>query len=605
MRKFVDPASQDTNFPGSLLESDVGFYLVETFSPQSAPASMKHHAAAESVAGTAVQMSAAADDDTAAAGGGSSAGTVVQMGAAGGLIFNITFDSTVAGAPAGFKSAIAAVVNYYASVFHDPITVTLDVGWGEVAGQSLAPGALGESETNLGVFSYSQVRAALARDAKSADDTAAVASLPGSDPTGGGSFVIATAEARALGLGTNAAVDGYVGFSSSASYTFDPNNRALPGAYDFIGVAEHEISEIMGRIALLGIPIGSLSHTYTALDLFRYSSPSVRQLVASNAAYFSPDGGNTHLSSFNTLSNGDAGDWANGGGNDSYNAFIGSGVAEPVSANDLRVMDAIGWDSAAAKIDTPPVVTPVSVNVAAASGQTFAAASLFTASDPEGDTITQYDLKDTGAGGGHFAVNSVTQPVNQEIIISTAQLAQTIYQAGSAADGLMVRAYDGTQWGAWASFTVTGKPPVNSPPIVAPVNANVTAVNGQTFAASSLFTVSDPDGGAITQYDLWDTGIGGGRFVVNGVVKPANRDIIVSAAQLGQVTYRAGKGTDTLSARADDGTQWGAWSSFTVTGAAGSHASPFAATTGGGHLKLGWDGSSSFGGLETSFLAHS
>jgi hypothetical protein len=64
---------------------------------------------------------------------------------------------------------------------------------------------------------------------------------------------------------------------------------------------------------------------------------------------------------------------------------------------------------------------------------------------------------------------------------------------------------------------------------------------------------------------------------VNGVVKPANRDIIVSAAQLGQVTYRAGKGTDTLSARAGDGTQWGAWSSFTVTGTASSHASPFAA----------------------------
>jgi hypothetical protein len=26
------------------------------------------------------------------------------------------------------------------------------------------------------------------------------------------------------------------------SFTFDPNNRAVPGKYDFIGIAEHEIS---------------------------------------------------------------------------------------------------------------------------------------------------------------------------------------------------------------------------------------------------------------------------------------------------------------------------------------------------------------------------
>jgi hypothetical protein len=227
-------------------------------------------------------------------------------------------------------------------MFNDPITVNIDVGWGEVAGQALGSGALAESETNLGLFCYSQVRTALAGDAKSADDSTAVASLPGSDPTGGGSFVLSTADAKALGLGTSASVDGYVGFSSGANYTFDPSNRAVSGAYDFIGVAEHEISEVMGRIALLGTPLGGLSRTYTALDLFRYSSPGARQLVAGNAAYFSLDGGNTNLNNFNTLSGEDAGDWASGGGNDSYNASVASGVAEPVTANDLRVMDAIG-----------------------------------------------------------------------------------------------------------------------------------------------------------------------------------------------------------------------------------------------------------------------
>jgi hypothetical protein len=499
-------------------------------------------------------------------GSASLAGTTVQMGAAGGLVFNITYDASVSSAPAGFTSAISDVVNYYESVFNDPITVNIDVGWGEVAGQALATGAIGESETNLGVFSYSQVKTALAADAKSADDAIAVAGLPGSDPTGGGSFVLATAEAKALGLGTSATVDGYVGFSSSANYTFDPNNRAVSGAYDFIGVAEHEISEVMGRIALLGTPLSGLSRTYTALDLFRYSSLGARQLVAGKAAYFSLDGGNTNLNNFNTLSSGDAGDWASGGGNDAYNASVTSGVMEPVTASDLRVLDVIGWDRGTARIDTPPVVTVTNSTVTASPGQIFAAASLFTASDPDGDAITQYDFWDTGGGGGRFLVSGVAQPTNGNIYVTASQLAQTTYQSGSGVDTLWVRANDSTQWSAWSpSFTVSANK-IDTPPVVTVSNSNIKASPGQILAASSLFTASDPDGDAITQYDFWDTGGGGGHFLVSGVTQPTNRDIYVTAAQLAQTTYQSGSGTDTLWVRANDGTQWGAWSSsFTAS----------------------------------------
>ena len=212
----------------------------------------------------------------------------------------------------------------------------------------------------------------------------------------------------------------------------------------------------MGRIALLGTPLGGLSHTYSALDLFRYSSPGARQLAAGNTAYFSLDGGNTDLNNFNTLSGADAGDWASGGGNDAYNASARSGVAELVTPNDLRVLDAIGWDRGASRIDTPPVLTVSNSNITASPGQVFAASSLFTASDADGDAITQYDFWDTGGGGGHFLVNGVTQPTNGDIYVTAAQLAQTTYQSGNGTDTLWVRANDGTQWSAWSpSFTVT------------------------------------------------------------------------------------------------------------------------------------------------------
>ena len=52
----------------------------------------------------------------------------------------------------------------------------------------------------------------------------------------------------------------------------------------------------------------------------------------------------------------------------------------------------------------------------------------------------------------------------------------------------------------------------------------------QSFAASSLFTASDPD--AIATFGLWNTGNGGGHFVLNGVAQGTNQEIDVTAAQL-------------------------------------------------------------------------
>ena len=56
----------------------------------------------------------------------------------------------------------------------------------------------------------------------------------------------------------------------------------------------------------------------------------------------------------------------------------------------------------------------------------------------------------------------------------------------------------------------------------------------------------------------------------NGVTQPTSTDVYVTAAQLAQTTYQSGNGTDTLWVRANDGSQWSAWSpSFAVTTAGG------------------------------------
>jgi hypothetical protein len=146
-------------------------------------------------------------------------------------------------------------------------------------------------------------------------------------------------------------------------------------------------------------------------------------------------------------------------------------------------------------------------------------------------------------------------------------------------------------------------------PTTTPKSNNVIATNGQTFAASSLFTTSDADGDPITGYDFWDTGSGGGRWMVNGMPGMTNTDNFVTAAQLSQVKYQAGSGTDTLWVRTSDGLQYGPWStSFTVSdppqvqtvqaGETLEVASPFSGSVtfagAAGTLKL--DNSSSFAG---------
>ena len=262
------------------------------------------------------------------------------------LTFQLSYDASVANAPAEFLPAFNSAIQFYQTTFTDPITIKLQVGWGTVNNQSMSPGAFGQSLVNGQINSnFGGVKSALISDAKSAADQTSVAHLPAADPTGGAPYLIAYAEAKALGLlPANApALDGFVGFSKTASFTFDPNNRAVTGKYDFIGVAEHEISEVMGRYGM-GQNSGQLGR-YSPIDDFRYASPGTLDLAPMNGAYFSIDGGITVINTFKGPGGGDLSDWL-GTTIDSYNAGPTIAVENAVSAGDITVMDVIGYDAA-------------------------------------------------------------------------------------------------------------------------------------------------------------------------------------------------------------------------------------------------------------------
>jgi hypothetical protein len=127
----------------------------------------------------------------------------------------------------------------------------------------------------------------------------------------------------------------------------------------------------------------------------------------------------------------------------------------------------------------------------------------------------------------------------------------------------------------------------------APVIADVSplAIPGNASAAiAPLISVSDPRGGSIVGYQLYDTNAdAGGAFIVDGISKIAHSpDSAISVDQAGfdAVRFSAGSatGSDTIMVRAYNGRYWGDWQDIDV--ALGSSLRPAVLTATASELKL-------------------
>jgi hypothetical protein len=298
------------------------------------------------------------------------------------ISIDLNFSSTTSSQA---QTAFQQAADLWESKFDDNVNIYLNVGI-----DALASGVLASANSRKQVFSYTNIKTALTTDAKSTDDFSAVSNLQsgsalsfytydegtyrldndtsGTDSNNNKFLGVNKANLKALGLlgdvgsdcsdSVNTNCDAVIKFSNSFVYDFDPSNGITDGAFDFVGIAAHEIGHALGFNS--GVDIIDASPTtdrdanavWTVLDLFRYSDTSGNlDLRYGGNPYLSFNGGANSVGLLSTGAfNGDgnqASHWKDSLGLGIMDPTLATGELASITSLDLRAFDAIGWDLSA------------------------------------------------------------------------------------------------------------------------------------------------------------------------------------------------------------------------------------------------------------------
>jgi hypothetical protein len=385
----------------------------------------------------------------------------------------ILTDPTGSFAAAGAKGQLALTAfrkaaNYWNTVLTNNVTINIEIGFA-----SLGAGVLGSTGSSSTGASVSNVYSRLRATGNSSLDAAATANLfplnadgslrfrtnaarfsNGSGALTNTTFLdnnsstnnkildVNTANARALGLAVDGSnqcstrvtnVDACITFSNTFNFDFDPTNGITAGAFDFVGVATHEIGHALGFVS--GVDtydfVAANSTTdnlnnfriFSVLDLFRYGTtvdPATGrvnlQLAANRDARFSIDGSTTFNAGRTDVSGAifSTGSAIGDGQQASHFKDVASGVRQIgimdptigpgqlalVTSNDIAAFDAIGYN--------------VNFNVLNNRGYSFSTAQIFNLAGLAG--IGLRSLNGTAFDGG-LNITSVPEPATWAMML--------------------------------------------------------------------------------------------------------------------------------------------------------------------------------------------
>jgi hypothetical protein len=283
-------------------------------------------------------------------------------------------------ANAAALAAFNRAADQWEAFIADPIVVTIDADLAP-----LGPGILGSANSVVLFGGYTSIRNAMVSDALDELDDMIATQLPiavDADfflPTGfdlDGNVQVTKANAKALGF-TNldtlfGASDGNITFSSQFNFDFDNSDGIVAGQFDFETVAAHEIGHALGFLSDVDYIDAVLNANQTAndvrptsLDLFRFENnvfgrdPGTivdfgalpRSLVPGIAEMFDQISGGFGGSLEVLFSTGDtqgdgqqASHWKDSLSLGVMDPTLSPGEISPISPNDLRAMDLIGYE---------------------------------------------------------------------------------------------------------------------------------------------------------------------------------------------------------------------------------------------------------------------
>lgn len=257
----------------------------------------------------------------------------------------------------GFRAA----ANYWESMLSDDVTVRFNVGF-TTAG--FDPGTLGSASSVATDKTFVSWRNAITSDATTALDASVIANIPGVTNT---NVRLNTTVQKALGLftGDANAVDATIRFNSARPFDFDTRDGFQNVSSDFVAVAVHEMGHALGFTSAVGRNTTNNSRPSNT-DLFRYKKDADGNarwdITWGDYPFFSIDGGRTEFNGNAGFSAGPDGfqtsHWREG--RRVHNGVDCTQLLEPqvgihdptgglcqvgiVTAQDLAIFDAMGWD---------------------------------------------------------------------------------------------------------------------------------------------------------------------------------------------------------------------------------------------------------------------
>lgn len=207
-----------------------------------------------------------------------------------------------------------------------------------------------------------------------------------------------------------------------------------------------------------------------------------------------------------------------------------------------------------------PVVTPLTRYVLL--NQSVLASTLFTASDPDNDPITQFRFADQSnvGGTGFFRFNGVPRPQGATTTVSAADLSKLSFVSGSLIgnENIRIEVFANGEWSAAVLAPFYFVRDNITPPIVTVSNPNV--LQDEAISLASFISAADPDGWPIQKFYLRDTKTGStsGALRLNGVELTQGVYHTVQAADFAGLDYFARSYTENerIEVFAWDGTMW-------------------------------------------------